>query len=204
MSRREMETNGHVDERLVRLVAEQLREEVPVRVAWRAALERALGEQEALAPETRIASRASHRPWRLVGAIAAGLVWAAAGAAVAVILLGRAPGRSMADPVSVADSAMTPRADGAQPGAVRFVLVAPYASRVTLVGDFNRWNPAAMPMRRATDGRTWTLEVPLPPGRHLYAFVVDGDLAADPAAPRAGDDDFGAPSSVVVVVERRT
>jgi 1,4-alpha-glucan branching enzyme len=82
---------------------------------------------------------------------------------------------------------------------VRFVFVAPYASRVALVGDFNKWNPNVMPMRRSADGRAWMIDVPLAPGRHVYSFVVDGDLAPDPAAPRAGDDDFGVPSSVVLV-----
>jgi hypothetical protein len=59
-------------------------------------------------------------------------------------------------------------------------------------------------MRRATDGRAWLLDVPLVPGRHVYSFVVDGDLTADPAAPRAGDDDFGVPSSVVLVTRAKT
>jgi 1,4-alpha-glucan branching enzyme len=87
---------------------------------------------------------------------------------------------------------------------VRFVLVAPYASRVSLVGDFNRWNPRAMPMRRSADGRAWLLDVPLAAGRHVYSFVVDGDLAPDPTAPRSGDDDFGVPSSVVLVSGPKT
>ena len=30
-------------------------------------------------------------------------------------------------------------------------------------------------------------------------LLVDGRLVADPAAPRAADDDFGAPSSVALV-----
>jgi len=85
---------------------------------------------------------------------------------------------------------------------VRFVFVAPYASRVALVGDFNKWNPSATPMRRSADGRAWLVDLPLAPGRHVYSFVVDGDLAPDPAAPRAGDDDFGIPSSVVLVAAK--
>jgi hypothetical protein len=59
-------------------------------------------------------------------------------------------------------------------------------------------------MRRSADGRAWLLDVPLPPGRHVYAFVVDGDLAPDPSAPRAGDEDFGVPSSVVLVSGAKT
>ena len=54
-------------------------------------------------------------------------------------------------------------------------------------------------MRRDASG-LWTLDVPLPPGRYQYAFVVDGRrFVADPAAPRAVGDDFGQPTSVVTV-----
>jgi 1,4-alpha-glucan branching enzyme len=85
---------------------------------------------------------------------------------------------------------------------VRFELAAPNASRVALVGSFNEWNPAATPLvRDATTGR-WMVSLRLPPGRHVYAFVVDGDVTADPEAPRAADDDFGSTNSVVFVVSR--
>ena len=82
---------------------------------------------------------------------------------------------------------------------VRFSIHAPSAARVSLVGDFDRWDPDALPMRRASDGETWTLDVHLPPGRHVFAYAVDGNLRSDPTAPRAIEDDFGVPSSVVVV-----
>lgn len=82
---------------------------------------------------------------------------------------------------------------------VRFSIRAPAAARVSLVGDFDRWDPSALPMQRAGDGETWTLDVHLPPGRHVFAYAVDGDLKIDPTAPRAIEDDFGVPSSVVVV-----
>ena len=82
---------------------------------------------------------------------------------------------------------------------VRFSIRAPMAGRVSLVGDFDRWDPDALPMRRDGDGETWTVDVHLPPGRHVFAYAVDGDLKIDPAAPRAVEDDFGVPSSVIVV-----
>jgi hypothetical protein len=81
---------------------------------------------------------------------------------------------------------------------VRFELAAPSASRVALVGSFNEWNPVATPLRRDASGK-WVVAVQLPRGRHVYAFVVDGDVTADPGAPRAADDDFGSPNSVVLV-----
>jgi 1,4-alpha-glucan branching enzyme len=82
---------------------------------------------------------------------------------------------------------------------VQFVLVAPGAKSVALVGDFNDWDAAVTPLRRATGG-AWSTAVKLPAGRHRYAFVVDGvRWIADPAAPPAPDDDFGSPGSVVTV-----
>lgn len=83
---------------------------------------------------------------------------------------------------------------------IKFVLVAPEAGRVSLVGDFNGWDAAATPMTaRGKDG-TWTIFVPLQPGLHTYSFVVDGThFVADPTAPFAPDDGFGHRSSVVLV-----
>jgi hypothetical protein len=84
---------------------------------------------------------------------------------------------------------------------VRFAVSAPSAKQVSLVGDFNRWNPAAVPMRRGSSD-VWVVDVRLEPGRHVFAFSIDGALRADAAAPRAVEDDFGVPGSVVVVPGR--
>jgi hypothetical protein len=86
------------------------------------------------------------------------------------------------------------------PSAFQFVLVAPHAASVTLVGDFNDWDPARSPMRAANGGSVWATVVQLAPGRYRYAFLVNGvEWRADPAAPTATDDEFGTPSSVVTV-----
>ena len=45
----------------------------------------------------------------------------------------------------------------------------------------------------------WVVDVHLPPGRHAFAFSVDGRLTIDPTAALSADDNFGVPSSVVVV-----
>ena len=93
------------------------------------------------------------------------------------------------------------RPGGASAREFGFVVVAPRATTVSLVGDFNDWDAARTPMRRARQGESvWTAVVPLTPGRYRYAFLVDGvSWLADPAAPAARDDEFGAPSSVVTV-----
>lgn len=85
---------------------------------------------------------------------------------------------------------------------VRFVVAAPEARTVALVGSFNDWDPAATPLRAEAAAGVWVVEVPLAPGRHEYAFLVDGERwLADPSAPTGGDD-FGTPNSVVTVAGR--
>ena len=82
----------------------------------------------------------------------------------------------------------------------QFVLVAPKAATVTLVGDFNDWDAGRTPMHRAGGSDVWTTVIALPPGRYRYAFLVDrSQWVADPAAPRVLDDAFNTPSSVVTV-----
>jgi hypothetical protein len=86
---------------------------------------------------------------------------------------------------------------------VRFVLAAPGAAQVTLVGDFNGWDTMVTPLRPVGTGGAWFVEVPLTRGHHEYAFVVDGrEWRPDPAAPRAASENFGQPSSVIMVGTR--
>ena len=81
---------------------------------------------------------------------------------------------------------------------VQFVYVAPRAKQVSVVGDFNDWDPAATPL--AVKGGVWSRELEVTAGRHDYAFVIDGTRwVADPSAPRAPADEFGGEHSVIVV-----
>jgi Glycogen recognition site of AMP-activated protein kinase len=83
--------------------------------------------------------------------------------------------------------------------AVLLRLVAPASSTVTVVGDFNDWNPSATPLRPGGAGE-WTVRLRLPPGRYRYTFLVDGrEWQRDPTEPPAPDDDYGAPMSVITV-----
>jgi hypothetical protein len=93
---------------------------------------------------------------------------------------------------------------GAGSSLVQFGFVAPHASSVALVGDFNDWDPKATPLRPASTGGVWSVEVPVQPGRHLYAFVVDGTVwRPDPAAPQATGEDYGEPNSALTVIANR-
>jgi hypothetical protein len=70
---------------------------------------------------------------------------------------------------------------------VRFIFVAPGASRVAVAGDFNRWSPRATPLVAAESGGVWAVTVALAPGRHRYAFVVDDtQWVREPGGSRAG------------------
>jgi 1,4-alpha-glucan branching enzyme len=64
---------------------------------------------------------------------------------------------------------------------VNFICIAPQAKRVTLVGDFNDWQPDALPLKRRVDG-AWSIQVPLGSGHHYYQFLVDGKPVLDPRA----------------------
>jgi len=81
---------------------------------------------------------------------------------------------------------------------VNFICVAPQAQSVSLVGDFNKWNPAANPMKRMPDG-AWLLMVELAHGHHRYAFLVDGKLTLDPRAQGVTRNDQGERVSLLPV-----
>ena len=65
--------------------------------------------------------------------------------------------------------------------AINFICHATQAKAVSLVGDFNEWNPTSHPLKHMPD-RSWLITVELKHGHHQYAFVVDGKLTLDPRA----------------------
>ena len=185
-----------VESETIERVIAALSEPVTVRPAFRAELLAAI-DRGSPRPKRLVPARWSFPP---VAAVAAALGCVMVGATMAALVLGRAQGVPHTSDVPAKVTTTLPAVTGhGAVSVVRFVFVAPNARRVSVVGDFNRWNPSAMPMRRSADGRAWLLDIPLTPGRHVYSFSVDGDLAPDPAAPQSGDDDFGVPSSVVLV-----
>ena len=94
--------------------------------------------------------------------------------------------------------------DDAETAAVptQFVFDDRTARRVSIVGEFNGWEAGKTPLTRLESG-LWTVTVPLAPGRHVYAFVLDDTLVkADPRAPKVRDADYGREGSVVMVFAR--
>ena len=126
-----------------------------------------------------VASRVTHHPG-----------WAAALAAsvVAVVTLGVMRSRP---PVAISVSPREP---------VQFVLVRPDARSVAVVGDFNDWGLNDSALVATNHQGVWSVTAPVPAGVHRYAFVVNGkEWVTDPNAPRSAGDDFGLPSSALVV-----
>jgi 1,4-alpha-glucan branching enzyme len=93
-----------------------------------------------------------------------------------------------------------PGAIGVEP--VQFVLVAPDAHSVAVVGDFNDWGLNDTALVASNHQGVWSVTAPVPAGVHRYAFVINGkQWVPDPSAPRSSSDDFGMPSSALVVEE---
>ncbi len=82
---------------------------------------------------------------------------------------------------------------------VLFVLNAPSAKSVSLVGDFNKWNPAVHELRRRDPGQPWELRISLPKGKmYVYDFVIDGvRWVPDPSVEAKVDDGFGGSGSLL-------
>lgn len=157
------------------------------------------------APTRDTASRFT-RPWAMALLAAAAVVIGFVGRGVidasvpdaSVASAGSATGAPVAG-VSATTTTVSAAASSALVP-VQFVYDNADASRVQLVGDFNGWGREPTPMSKVEASSAWTVVVPLAPGRHLYAFVVnDTQWVADPRAPRSADRDFGKPESVVMV-----
>ena len=131
----------------------------------------------------------TRRFWGAGAALAAGLALA--------VLLRPGPGPDHPPPSGITAAPAAPPT-GTRP--VHLRLAAPASSRVTVVGDFNDWDPAGTPLRPTGDRGIWTVELRLKPGRYHYAFLIDGRRwEGDPSEPRAPESDFGAPVSVLTV-----
>jgi hypothetical protein len=127
------------------------------------------------------------RPVRIAFRPAYGLAGAML-AAFAVVQVPRPGGPATQPPVLVAS-----RGAGAPTVYVQFRLEAPDARDVAIAGTFTGWEPRAV--LRETEPGVWSALIPLRPGVHDYAFVVDGEeWVADPNAMHVADS-FGGTNS---------
>ena len=130
-----------------------------------------------------IGASISHHPaW--AAAMAAGIV------AIATVGVMNVRGRTAAS------------ASGAVVEPTTFVYVAPSAQSVSVVGDFNNWGLGDSALVATNNKGVWSVTARVPAGVHRYAFVVNGkQWMADPNALGSSGDDFGKPSSALVVEE---
>lgn len=72
------------------------------------------------------------------------------------------------------------------------------ASAVSLVGDFNNWNPSKGNLKRIRSGWKGTFYVK--PGRYQYMLIIDGkQWIPDPSAEEFLDDGYGNKNSLINV-----
>ena len=81
---------------------------------------------------------------------------------------------------------------------LNFICNAPQAQSVSLVGDFNQWDPLAHPMKQMPD-QAWLGSAALKHGHHRYAFLVDDQLTLDPRAQGITRNDKGERVSLMPV-----
>jgi hypothetical protein len=86
--------------------------------------------------------------------------------------------------------------EGVGEGRYRIALVAPFARRVDVSGDFTGWK--ALPLVRGVDGR-WTLISALAPGTHRLNVRVDGGSWVAPPGLTTMSDDFAGEVGVLVI-----
>jgi len=185
---------------VVRRAIDELRRLPPVEDDAVAAVVSAAATARVLPPADEPVTPARERGrGRLV--IGGGLVAAAAIAGFVI----RGSMSSPPEPVrAAATTSIAPAALSAERTAVpiveQFVFKAPTARHVSVIGDFNRWDASVAPMARSADGELWSVSIPILPGRHMYAFMVDDSLLVlDPRAPKSRDPDLGAEGSVRIV-----
>jgi hypothetical protein len=82
---------------------------------------------------------------------------------------------------------------------VRFILTAPAATHVSVVGDFNGWDPEKNRLSDADGNGTWELDLTLPGDReYRYQFRINNDTwVPDPKAQINIDDGFGGVNSLL-------
>ncbi len=81
---------------------------------------------------------------------------------------------------------------------VMFRTFRPSARIISVVGDFNGWNPENDLMRRGNDG-IWRLEKRLARGIYRYKFIIDGEWLPDTYNPESGSDSTGDICSIIRV-----
>lgn len=187
---------------LIERVADHLREPEHLEASFDARLmERVRAEAHSMQPGKIVSAPSWWRRPRVVRFSPIGAIALAASVSMLVVLSTVAVGSRVwdrSDKASAARIASSPAASDTV-NVIRFVFVDPNARSVQLVGDFNEWTRGTTQLKPSGAPGVWAVAVALPPGRHEYAFIVDGTRwIADPLATKSSDD-FGTESSVIQV-----
>lgn len=81
---------------------------------------------------------------------------------------------------------------------VSFKLEAPKAQKISLVGDFNNWNPKTHVMKQDKKG-VWNKKILIGSGRYEYKFFVDGEWWNDTNNERTVFNAFGSINNVLEI-----
>jgi beta-lactamase regulating signal transducer with metallopeptidase domain len=71
----------------------------------------------------------------------------------------------------------------------------PNARIVAVAGSFNNWNQSQYLFAKV--GGQWVCKINLPPGKHEYKFIVDGDWLIDPSNENTRRDERGHENSIL-------
>ena len=84
------------------------------------------------------------------------------------------------------------------PGSLNFVFNGPPNETVSVAGSFNGWDPFMYELKEGPAG-TYTINIPLPPGRYQYVFFHKGQRRLDPHnANRVYAKDGSAASEIII------
>lgn len=83
-------------------------------------------------------------------------------------------------------------------GSTRFVYVGEAGSSVSLVGDFNRWDPYLTPMEESpVHPGVYSITMNIPSDFRFYRYVVDGNEIPDPENFKSSRNGWGEVASVI-------
>jgi len=83
---------------------------------------------------------------------------------------------------------------------IEFLLFAPLAREVFLLGDFNQWDGKKHPMEKGKLGE-WEKALVLSPGTYEYKYIVDGQWQEDPTNHQNRLNSFGTYNNLLIVAE---
>jgi 1,4-alpha-glucan branching enzyme len=84
---------------------------------------------------------------------------------------------------------------------VTFTFIAPWAQKVSLVGNFNQWRYDKHPMKKNRDDR-WSKTIYLMPGTYEYKYWVDGQWMIDERNLDRCRNCFGTRNNLITIVSK--